>query len=291
MMEACRGPSKPPFAWLTLAAADDRPEILERQAVGGERRRVGLDPHGRRLSAADADQPDARQLRDLLGKPGVRQVFDLRQRQRLRSERQRQDRRVGRVDLAVDRRVRQIAAAGKLKPALIAACTSCSATSRVRSRLNCSVMTEAAAGAGGRHLLQAGHLAELPLQRSRDGRRHDLRAGAGIEGEHLDGRIIHLRQRGDRQLLVRHGAGQQDRGHEQRGRNRPQDELAGQVHFCGPFAPVVCSSTFAPSRRRSAPSTTIRSPGATPSRIDWSSPWAGPMDTGRISAVLSGFTT
>src|SRR5881296_653351 len=36
----------------------------------------------------------------------------------------------------------------------------------------------------GRHLLQAGHLAELPFEGCRDGRRDDVRAGAGIERQH-----------------------------------------------------------------------------------------------------------
>ena len=47
---------------------------------------------------------------------------------------ERQDRRVGRVDLAVDRRRRAGRAAGRFAAALIAACTSCSATSSVSDR-------------------------------------------------------------------------------------------------------------------------------------------------------------
>src|SRR5207247_8559353 len=83
--------------------------VLEAEAVGGQRRRVRLDAHGGLLPAADADQPDAGELRYLLRQPRVRQVLDLRQRERGRGEGGGQDRRVGRVRLAVDGRIRQVA--------------------------------------------------------------------------------------------------------------------------------------------------------------------------------------
>src|SRR5262249_10096243 len=51
-----------------------------------------------------------------------------------------------------------------------------------------------------------------------------------IEGEHLDGGIVHLGQRGDGQLRVGYDAGQENRGHRERGRDRPQNKLAGRVH-------------------------------------------------------------
>ena len=53
-------------------------------------------------------RPDARQLRDLLRDPRVGQVLELGQRQRLRRQREREDRRVGGIDLVVDRRIRQV---------------------------------------------------------------------------------------------------------------------------------------------------------------------------------------
>ena len=65
--------------------------------------------------------------------------------------------------------------------ALIAACTSCSAMSRLRLRSNCRVMTEAPAELHRRHLLEARHLAELAFQRRGDRRGHHIRAGAGQE--------------------------------------------------------------------------------------------------------------
>ncbi len=57
MTEDWRGPSKPPLAWLTLAAAMARAQVLQGQAVGRQGGGVGLNPHRRPLPAADADQP------------------------------------------------------------------------------------------------------------------------------------------------------------------------------------------------------------------------------------------
>ena len=184
-----------------------------------------------------------------------------------------------------------------------------------RSSANCSVMTELPNGAGGGHLLQAGHLSELPLERRGDRRGHHVRAGAGIEREHLDGRIVDLRQRGDRQLPVRDEAGQQNADHQQRGRDRPQDErprgahgrgLRGAVRCAAPLAPGRAaavrrcpSGTIPPGRRwRRArlrprldlaaflqfvrPSMTTMSPAATPLVTSTSSPSVMPSVTGRI---------
>ena len=58
-----------------------------------------------------ADLADAGDLADLLGELVVGVVVDLGQRQGVGRHRQQQDRRIGRVDLAVGRRRRQIAAA------------------------------------------------------------------------------------------------------------------------------------------------------------------------------------
>ena len=48
------------FGLIDVGGGDRRAQVLEAQAVGGKRRGVGLDAHGRLLPAADADQPDAR---------------------------------------------------------------------------------------------------------------------------------------------------------------------------------------------------------------------------------------
>ena len=50
---------------------DRRADVVERQPVRGERLRIDLDAHGGPLAAADAHQPHAGKLRDLLRDPGV----------------------------------------------------------------------------------------------------------------------------------------------------------------------------------------------------------------------------
>ena len=143
--------------------------------------------------------------------------------------RERDDRRVGGIDLGVDRRRRQI---GRQQIA-----------GRVDRRLHLLLggvegYVEAelqgddrgAGRTGRRHLVQAGHLAELPLQRRRHRRGHHLGTGARVEGGHLDGRIVDLRQGRQRQEAVADDADQQDRQHRQGRRHRPLDEYAGGVH-------------------------------------------------------------
>ena len=187
-------------------------------------------------------------------------------------------------------------------------CTSCSATSMFRLRLNCSVMTEQPVGAGGGHLLQPGHLAELPLQRRGHRRRHHVRTGARIKRHHLNGRIVHFRQRRDRQLLVRHAPGQQNADHQQRRRHRPEDECPGRTHLDGfpagfprrllrrlaasrywprlPGAPPLCCLPAACRR----PVITTTSPATTPEVISVLSSSLVPILTWRTVTVESGFT-
>ena len=71
---------------------------------------------------------------------------------------------------------------------------------------------------------QAGHFAELPLQRRGDGCGHHIRAGAGQKGLNLNGGIIDFRQRGERQVEKARDAHQHDRDHQQRCGNRAVDE-------------------------------------------------------------------
>ena len=187
--------------WLVDAVCDERgAQVFEIDAVRRQRGRVGLDAHRGLLAAADADQADAGDLRDLLARAACRRGP--------RPARAAASRRSAPASGSARRRgwtcCRSAAWAGpwagSVWAALIAACTSCSATSMFRSSANCSDDDRAAAGAGRGHLVEARHLPELPFQRRRHRRGHHVRAGAGIEGQHLDRRIVDLRQRRDRQL-------------------------------------------------------------------------------------------
>src|SRR4029453_12836726 len=211
----------------------------------------------------------------------------------VRGERQREDRRVRRIDLAVDGRDREVLrqeAGGGVDRRLHLLLGDVEAQVEGEAQRD-----ERATGrAGRRHLAQPRHLPQLALERRRHRRRHDVRVGAGVEGGHLDGRVVDLRQRRHRQLPVSERAGEQDGHHEQAGGHRPDDERPGQAHEwpCSAAARAgVFGATGMPSRSESAPSTTTTSPGERPSSIDVSPPSLAPTCTGRACAVLPGVTT
>ena len=151
------------------------------------------------------------------------------ERQGFRGHRERQDRRVGRIDLGVNRRDRQIARQQIVR----------SIDRRldfllgdVEAQIEAELQGDhrSAGGARRRHLVQSRHLPELALQRRGDRGCHHFRTGAGIERLHLDGRVIDLRQGRERQEGIGDDAGQHDRRHQQRGRDRAQNEGFGDVH-------------------------------------------------------------
>src|SRR5581483_4077930 len=139
------------------------------------------------------------------------------------------------------------------------------------------------------HLVEPRHLTELALERCRDGRRRHVRARAGVEGEHLDRRIVDLRQRRHGQLAVRGEADEDEPGREERGGDRAQDEDAGGIHAPGAgIAPAAGRScTTLPARSLSTPSTTTTSSGTRPVSTTASSPSCGPTVTGRTATVRS----
>ena len=227
-----RRPRRPVEAALGLVGvgiADRGAHVVEREAVGRQRGRIGLDPHRRPLSAAQRNQPHPRQLRQLGCEPRVGEILDLRQRHRLGRQRQGHDRRVGRIDLVVDRRRRKVGreeAAGCVDRRLHFL------LGDVQRKIQVELQRDdrCAARAGRRHLLQSRHLSELPLERRGDRRGRDVGTRPRIQRHHLYRRIVDLRQRRNRQHAVRDDAGEQDRQHQQRGRDRAQDERARRVH-------------------------------------------------------------
>ena len=94
---------------IDVGRGDALAHAVQAQAVG--RQRVGVDQHTQRraLPASQADHTHTGQLRQLLRHAGVDQVMHFRQRQAVGGNRQGQDGRIGRVDLAVDRRRGQVA--------------------------------------------------------------------------------------------------------------------------------------------------------------------------------------
>src|SRR5208282_1567986 len=180
-------------------------------------------------------------------------------------------------------------------------------------------------GARREHLFESGHLPELALERRGNrGGRH-VRARTRVKANHLDRRIIDLWQCRDWQQAIGDDPCQEDGEHQQRGRYRPQDERARRAHpitrktefqppllagLLGPpgdlaapavplRVPLVCaapralgsmSSTFAPSRSLSAPSTTTMFPASSPLSTSVVSPSTAPSLTGVTATLWSGLT-
>ncbi len=94
-----------------------------------------------------------------------------------------------------------------------------------------------------------GHIAELAFERTGHRHRHHVRAGAGIERRYLDRRIIDLGQRRERQEAVADQPGEQDRDHQQRRRDRPQDEGSRRVGTFGRRREVLRRSRRCRRRR------------------------------------------
>jgi hypothetical protein len=147
------------------------PDVVDCEAVGGESARVQLHHQRQTLAAGDRRQSDAGNLREFLGDPNVGHILDLGQRQRLRRRREREDRRVGRIDLGIDRWCGQTG--GKK--------TSCGVDRRpdllfrdIQGQVEIELQRchRRAGRANRAHLSERGHLAELPLER-----RGDRRAG------------------------------------------------------------------------------------------------------------------
>src|SRR5207237_10031520 len=91
-----------------VGARDRAAQLVEGGGVLRERRRVGLPPYRGPLPATDTDEAHPGELSDLLGEPRIGQVLDLGQRHGRRRQPAGEDRRIGRIDLAVHGRVRKV---------------------------------------------------------------------------------------------------------------------------------------------------------------------------------------
>ena len=186
-----------PLGLVHVGIADGGTHVVEAHAVGGQCSGVGLDAYRRPLATAETDQANAGELRDFLRQPGINKVLYFRQRQGLRGDRQGENGRIRRINFVVDRRHRQIGGqqvAGRVDCRL----------HLLLGDIQTQVQTElqrndrCAAGARRRHLIQSRHLAELAFQRRSDRRSHYFRARSRIERDDLDGRVVDLRQCGQR---------------------------------------------------------------------------------------------
>src|SRR5262249_17794367 len=118
---------------------------------------------------------------------------------------------------------------------------------------------------------------------------HHLGARARVERKDLDRRVVHLGKGRDGELGVRSEPHEEEPRHEQRGRDRPQDEGPGRAHFFWPSR--VPTSTFVPSWSWSCPSTTTVSRSCPPAVVPEAPPLLRATVTGRTCATASLSTT
>jgi hypothetical protein len=183
-------------------------------AVGLQLSGIHLDAHGRLLATADADQADPVELGDFGRQAGVDQVLYLREGHGFGGDAKGQHGRVRRVGLAVDRRRGQVGGQEALR-GVNRRLDFFLRDVNVEREIELQHHHRGSPGAGGGHLAQALHFAKLPFQRGGHGGGNHVRAGSGIEREYLDGRVVNLRQGGDRQLGVGDDPYQHDGGHQQ----------------------------------------------------------------------------
>ena len=225
-------PVKTALGVVDVGRGNGRAHVGQGQARPGQGLGIDLHAHGRALPAGQRDQAHAGQLRNLLGQTGVHQVFQAGQGHGVAGHGQGDDGRVRRIDLVVDRRIGQVVGQQVVR--------------RVDGRLHFLLGhvqgdgkvelqgDDRGPGRGqGTHLHQAGHDPELAFQRGRDHRRDDVRRRAGIEGLHLNGGVVDLRQGRHRQGTVGQQAREQQGHHQQGGGDGTENEDAGEVHGIG----------------------------------------------------------
>ena len=212
-----------------IGAGNCGPQILHRDAVGGQSREVGLHAHGRLQSAQHRDAADAGNLAQALAQNCIGEIAHRAQRNRLRGQRERQDRRIRRVHFCIGRWIRQIFrqdAGGGVDGGLHVLCGTVDIAIEIELQRNLADAERARRV----HRRQRRDLPKLALQRRRDQRGDHVGAGARQLRRHLDGREIDLRQRRDWQRPVTQRTADQERDPQQRGRDRPADERFRDAH-------------------------------------------------------------
>jgi hypothetical protein len=176
--------------------------------------RVDLNAHGGLLLAADRDLRDARNLRNLLPKDVLGVIVDGRDREDVRMNCENENGRIGRIDLAVGGRRRQVLrqlTARRVDAGLHV----------LRCRVDVAIQIElqrdlrGAEHVGRCHLRQTGNLRELIFERRCDGGGHGFRARARKLGGDQYGRKVHLRQGCHRQQRKHDESHQKNASHQQ----------------------------------------------------------------------------
>src|SRR5581483_10454386 len=214
-------------------------------------------------------------------------------RQSVRVNRVDEDRRVGRIDLAVGGRARQILrqlAGGGIDRGLDV----------LRSGVYVAVEIELHGDLGGAEHALRGELRdardvhELVLERCCNRGGHGLRTRAREVGAHQNGREVDLRQRRDGQQREGHQADEENPRHEERGGDRPADEGGREAHEARcPAVPGRAALAASPAAC-SGDRTRTRAPGCSRKALlvttCWpaSSPWVTTAIVSLLLAMVTG---
>jgi hypothetical protein len=184
----------------------------QRNAARGNRLRINANAQRVFLAAENVDLRDAADLRNLLADHRLGVLVDQRERQSVGQQREEQHGRVRRVHLAEARRHRHLGRQVSL-------CDRKRGLHIERGGIDVAIKIELDRdlGRAGRarrsHRGDAGDRRKLPLDGSRDGRRHDFRVRTRQVRIDVDGREIDARQRGYGEQAIAENAGHDDRHH------------------------------------------------------------------------------
>jgi hypothetical protein len=220
---------EPALGALDVCRGDGVPHVLEANAKPREPGRIELDAYCRQRAAAHGHLSDAGDLGELLLEDGRCRVVHMPRINRVRREREKQDRRVGRVELAVGRFARQVG--GQLSRrgvdrGLDVACGAVDVAVEIEGQRDAGRAQVARRG----QLGQPGNAPELALERGRNRGGHRLGARAGQLGGDENRGEVDMRQRSDRKEGIRHCACERDGDRQQERPDRPRNEWRGEVH-------------------------------------------------------------
>ena len=234
------------FRAVGVGGGERRAHVLEADAIFRKGVRVDLHAHRRQRGAADGDLTYAVKLRKPLLQNIAGRVVHLPRRQRFRRQVEEKDRRVGGVDLAVDR----VAAQARRQIGVRRVDRSLNIARRavdVAVEVELKRDSRASDGARRRHFGDGGDAAECALKRTCDAGGDRVGTCPGQRRLHGDRREIDFRQWRNGQSEEGEGAGERNSDGDQSGRHRPRDEGRGKVHSA--LSPARAPAGGRPRRR------------------------------------------
>ncbi len=222
-------PVERPLRRVDRRGGERRADVFEADADRGGDGRVDLNADRRLLLAVVIDQADAGDPRNLRRQKVLDIFVDLRNREVGRRGGDRHQERVGRIDLFIGRRARQVLwqqPSGRADGALNVLGGAFDAAPEIELHLDLSHSQRACGTDRG----YPGNEGQLAFERRGHRRRHGFGIGAGEVRADAYRRNVDLRHAGDRQREIGDEAQQSETDHHQGRRNRTNDEWRRDVH-------------------------------------------------------------